>query len=259
MIEDEPIIQLQDVSVVFNRHGRRVEALRGIDLHVRAGRALGIVGESGSGKTTLANVLLGLVTPCRGTAMVRGRRVEDWLARHPMDYRRAVQLVFQDPYSALNPRMTAGRAIGEVLAVHFRMREPERSERVGALLTSVGLSPDVANRYPHEFSGGQRQRMVIARALALEPDVLIADEPTSALDVLVQAEIIRLLRSLQDRRGWTGIYISHDLAVIRQICDDVVVLKDGAMVESGTIEEVYREPTSAYTRQLLDAVPVIGA
>lgn len=255
MNAERAVFSLKGLSVVFSRGGRTVRALRSVDLDIPEGRILGIVGESGSGKTTLAHVLLGLCPPTEGCARYRDADIYSQTVRKRALFCRDVQLVFQDPYSALNPRMTIGGAIAEVLRVHRIASRRDAPDGVRRCMEQVELSYALAGRYPHELSGGQRQRAVLARALALEPRVLIADEPTSALDVIVQAQILRLLRNLQQQQHITLVLISHDLAVVRQLCDEVAVLKDGQVVEQGGVDGLYGNPTTDYTRELLEAVP----
>ncbi len=231
---------------------RAVEALRGVDLAVREGDRLGIVGESGSGKSTLVRLLVGLDEPTSGDVLFRGRRVSRVPERSRAQLRRDVQLVFQDPASSLDPRMRVGRTIAEPLR---DARGPAAAERVAELLDAVGLPADSAQRFPHEFSGGQRQRIAIARALASNPRVLFADEPVSALDVSVRSQVLALLSDLVDRFGMTLVFVSHDLSVVRALCDRVVVLYRGEVVEQGPTARVFERPEHPYTRGLLDAVP----
>ncbi len=239
---------------------RRVEPVRavdGVDLQVTEGETLGIVGESGSGKSTLARLLLRLEPPTAGTVLFRGRDVAEFGRRELRDFRRQAQIVFQDPYGSLNPRLTVGSALREVLRVHGLARGPAVPERVAELLRLVGLDGSAAARYPHEFSGGQRQRIGIARALAAEPRLLVADEPVSALDVSVQAQVLNLLVDLQARLGLTYVFIAHDLAVVRQVCDRVAVMKAGKIVEEAPASNLFAAPAHPYTRTLLAAVPRI--
>ncbi|KAA9085146.1 ABC transporter ATP-binding protein [Microbacterium radiodurans] len=236
---------------------RRVTtALEDVDLDVRAGSAVGIIGESGSGKSTLVRLLLGLDTPTAGTVEVDGRPVDARASARELHWlRRRTGIVFQDPYASLDPRMSVGRIVGEPLwALGI---EGDRRERVRAVLGDVGLEADVAERYPHEFSGGQRQRIALARAIVHRPGILVGDEPLSALDVTVRAQILDVLRTLRERDGMTLVMVSHDIGVVQNLCDEVVVVKDGRVVEEGPTEKVLLQPQAAYTRRLLAAVPVI--
>ena len=251
----EMLMAVKGVQVAYGRGARRVVALDGVDLELPRGAALGLVGESGSGKSTLARLLLGLEPPACGSVSYAGRPVSDWLRREPGLFRRKVQLVFQDPFGSLNPRLTVGSALSEVLRIHGLADRSSERAAVVELLRSVGLEEAHARRYPHEFSGGQRQRVAIARALATGPEVLIADEPVSALDVSVQAQILNLLKELREQRGLTLLLIAHDLAAVRYVCDRLVVLHRGRVVESGEAEAILQAPSAPYTRQLLAAVP----
>lgn len=235
-----------------------VRAVEGVTLELPAGVTLGLVGESGSGKTTLGRVLAGLTEPSAGHVEWHGRNVAGAGGTERREFRKRVQYVFQDPASSLNPRKRVHRIIGAPLKVLLGMEGGARMERVGELMNLVGLRKELADRYPHEFSGGQGQRIVIARALAAEPDALILDEPTSALDVSIQAQILELLRELQDRLGLTYLFISHDLAVIEQMCDHVAVMRRGEIVERQDRTALFGSPEHPYTRELLEAVPVPG-
>jgi oligopeptide/dipeptide ABC transporter ATP-binding protein len=239
----------------LRRASPAVTAVEDLSLELREGETLGLVGESGCGKSTTARLLLGLEEPTAGEVLHRGRQLSAMSRRELRDYRRRAQIVFQDPFGSLNPRFSVGAALEEALEVHGLARGRAAAERAGELLETVGLEARDARRHPHEFSGGQRQRIGLARALSVEPEILVADEPVSALDVSVQAQILNLLAELQDRLGLTVLFIAHDLAVVRHVADRVAVMYLGRIVESGPAEDVYRDPLHPYTRALLDAVP----
>jgi oligopeptide/dipeptide ABC transporter ATP-binding protein len=238
-------------------NNRVVKALNGVSLTVGAGETLGIVGESGCGKSTLAKVLVRLEDPTSGRVLLDGVDLTALTGRRLREHRRRIQMVFQDPYSALNPRRTAGRTLDEVLTVHHLSGGARgRANRVNELLDMVGLPPQFAERYPHEMSGGQRQRVGIARALAVEPEVLLLDEPVSALDVSVRAEIMNLLVRLRDELGLSYLFISHDVAMVRLLSDRVAVMYLGRIVELGAWSDVLDRPRHPYTSALRNAVPV---
>ncbi len=249
-------LDAQDVTVRYRRAGHppRV-ALSQVSLQVRRGEIVGLIGESGSGKSTLARVLLGLQRPASGSVHAAGVDVYAMAPRAARAFRRRVQLVFQDAVGSLNPRFTVRATLAEALTVHGCVAREACAERVAELLRRVGLSTETADQYPRELSGGQCQRVSIARALAVEPAVLIADEPVSALDVSVQARILKLLAGLRASLGLTVLLIAHDLAVVRAVCDRVYVLWEGQIVETGTADEVLRAPRHAHTRALVAAVP----
>ncbi|WP_248633115.1 ABC transporter ATP-binding protein [Cereibacter changlensis] len=234
---------------------RLVRALDEVSLEVPRGRTVGIVGESGCGKSTLARILAGLSTPSAGTVRVNGRPFADYL-RTPADALK-LQMIFQDPQSSLNPRMKVIDIIGEAPVVHGLVAASERRAYVAKLLAQVGLSQEFIDRYPHQFSGGQRQRIGIARALAVKPEVLICDESVAALDVSVQAQIINLLMDIRRDIGLTMLFISHDLSVVRHICEEVVVMYLGRVVETGATEQIFHSPRHPYTRMLLEGMPKI--
>ena len=256
----DAMLEARDIRVTFpvrrgllRRVVSEVRAVDGVSLRIDAGETLGVVGESGSGKTTLALRLLAL-TPGSGTVVLGKQRI-DGLSRAALrPVRRAMQIVFQDPFGSLSPRMTVADIVGEGLAVHeATLRRVDRERRVGAALEEVGLDPAASQRYPHEFSGGQRQRIAIARALVLQPRLLVLDEPTSALDVSVQRQIVELLRGLQARHGLAYMFISHDLRVVRAMAHRILVMKDGRVVEEGETERMLAAPRERYTRELLSA------
>jgi len=230
---------------------RPLRAVDSVDLSIRSGETLGIVGESGCGKSTLARLLLGLLTPSSGEVRFLGEP----LAKQPKSIRKDIQIVFQDPYSSLNPRMTVGEIVERPLIVHHLGSAAERRQRVAELFNWVGLPRESVTRYPHEFSGGQRQRVAVARAIASRPKLIVADEPTSALDVSVQAKVLNLLKDLQDALGLTYVLISHDMRVVRHMCDRIAVMYLGRIVEQGPTEDVFQNPRHPYTRALLGAVP----
>jgi peptide/nickel transport system ATP-binding protein len=233
-----------------------VKAVDSVSLKVRKGRTLGLVGESGCGKTTLGRTILRLIEPTKGSIVYNGQDITHLGASELRALRRKIQIIFQDPYASLNPRMTVGSAIAEPLIIHNLFPSKEaREKRVGELLHKVGLSADMANRYPHEFSGGQRQRICIARALAVEPEFIICDESVSALDVSIQAQILNLLQDLQQEFNLSYIFISHDLAVVKYISDEVAVMNKGKVVELADAISIYKSPKDEYTKKLLSAIP----
>ncbi|MFU8825142.1 ABC transporter ATP-binding protein [Yoonia sp.] len=234
---------------------RVVHAVEDVHLDIRRGEILGLVGESGSGKTTLGRALLRLVEPTDGRIIFDGQDVTKANDNELRNLRRRMQIIFQDPYASLNPRMTVGETINEAYVIHKLHKTAERKARIGELLSKVGLTPSHATRFPHEFSGGQRQRIGIARALAVEPDFVVADEPVSALDVSIQAQVINLLSDLKDEFGLTMLFISHDLGVVEYLVDRIAVMYLGRLVEVGPASEVYSRPRHPYTQALLSAVP----
>jgi peptide/nickel transport system ATP-binding protein len=242
-------------SSVLRRVVGQVKAVDGIDLTIGAGETLGLVGESGSGKSTVARLILRLIPPSSGTIWLSGEELTSLRSAELRRTRRAIQMVFQDPYSSLNPRATIGDIVSEPLVVHEDLSSEERRGRVRELLNQVGLDPEMARRYPHEFSGGQRQRIAIARALALRPSLVVCDEPISSLDVSTQSQVINLLADLQTGLGLAYLFISHDLSIVRRISNRIAVMYLGQIVELGDAEEVYERPTHPYTEALLSAIP----
>ncbi|MDR3567359.1 MAG: ATP-binding cassette domain-containing protein [Syntrophobacteraceae bacterium] len=242
---------------VFRREIGAIKAVDGVDLAIGRGETLGLVGESGCGKSTLGRVVLGLEPPTEGKIYFDGQDISSVAGEKLHRLRRRMQIIFQDPYSSLDPRQTIGRAIAEGLVIHKLGSPSEQKERVREIMEKVGLRPDHASRYPHEFSGGQRQRIAIARALALHPELLVCDEPLSALDVSIQAQVINLLEDLQEEFNLTYLFISHDLSVVRHICNRVAVMYLGQIVELAKSEELFKNPVHPYTRALLESIPLL--
>jgi oligopeptide transport system ATP-binding protein len=262
---DEPVLEVRGLvkhfpltkGIVFKKQVGAVQAVDGLDLKLYKGETLGLVGESGCGKSTTARLLMRLDQPTAGRILFHGEDIAQLSGRALKAVRRNIQIVLQDPYSSLNPRMTVGDIVGEPFEIHKDVA-PKGSRRrmVQELLEVVGLNPEHIHRYPHQFSGGQRQRIGIARGLALRPEIIICDEPVSALDVSVQAQVINLFEQLQDEFGLSYVFIAHDLSVVRHISDRVSVMYLGKVVETGDEEQIYERPTHPYTQALLSAVPV---
>jgi ABC-type microcin C transport system duplicated ATPase subunit YejF len=244
---------------LFRRRVDDVKAVDGVSFVVEGSQTVGLVGESGSGKTTIGRALLKLVEATDGEVIFDGKSILAMSEREFRPLRREMQMIFQDPYGSLNPRLNCGEIIGEALEIHFReMSASDRRDSVSALLRQVGLEPEMAVRYPHEFSGGQRQRIGIARALAVKPRFIVCDEPVSALDMSVQGQIVNLLKDLQAELGISYLFIAHDLAVIEHISDFVLVMHHGKIVEAAPAEAIYRDPQDDYTKTLLAAVPQLA-
>ncbi|MCL0103667.1 dipeptide ABC transporter ATP-binding protein [Dehalococcoidia bacterium] len=275
MASDNVLLEVKNLKKYFpvrkgilRRVVAHVKAVDDVDMYIKEGETFGLVGESGCGKTTIGRTILRLIEPTAGKVCFRSKRLAgsseqyrevDVVAASPKvmkALRRDMQIIFQDPYSSLNPRMTVGAIVGEPLLVHGVARGSEREDRVRHLLGAVGLKPDHMKRYPHEFSGGQRQRIGIARALALEPQLIVADEPISALDVSIQAQVLNLLEDLQDEFGLTYLFIAHNLSVVKHISDRVAVMYLGRIVELARTEELFDNPKHPYTEALMSAVPV---
>ncbi|RXH29738.1 hypothetical protein XH99_13010 [Bradyrhizobium nanningense] len=261
--QDDVLLRISDLTLhfktyhgVFRREAGTIRALDGLNLEIRRGRTLGLVGESGCGKSTMGRVTLRLHEPTGGRIVFDGQDITHLHGNTLRQLRPRMQMIFQDPQACLNPRMTVGAIVAEPLNEHVAMDRREKEKRIRELLDSVGLNPRFASRYPHEFSGGQRQRIGIARALALNPDFIVCDEPIAALDVSIQAQVVNLLKDLQHQLSLTYLFISHDLSMVRHLCDDVAVMYLGKVVELAPRDLIYKDPVHPYTKALLSAVPI---
>ena len=259
----QPLIEVRElkkhfpiIKGMFSRPAGTVYAVDGVSFRIDPGETLGLVGESGCGKSTVGRTLLKLLEPTAGQIIVRGEDISGHDHEQMLPYRRQMQMIYQDPYASLNPRMSAGEIVGEPFAIHRVATGGERQDRVAALFERVGLRPELMRAYPHEFSGGQRQRIGIARALALSPEFVVGDEPVSALDVSIQAQIVNLLEDLRGQFGLTYLFIAHDLSVVRHLCQRVAVMYLGRIVELAECDELFDNPLHPYTQALLAAVPV---
>lgn len=246
------LLRINNLRKTFPKN--RVAAIDGVDFSILKGEILGLVGESGCGKTTLSKAILRLIAPDAGSVFYKDKDILKIPAKEMLDLRKHMQIIFQDPYSSLDPRMKISGIIDEVYAIHYNYSKEEASRKKIGLLESVGLGESYLNRLPSQLSGGERQRVGIARALALEPEFIICDEPVSSLDISIQAQILNLLLKLQKEKNLTYLFISHDLGVIGSLCDRVAVMKDGRFVETGTCEEVFKNPKNEYTKTLLRSI-----
>jgi ABC-type oligopeptide transport system ATPase subunit len=257
----DAILEVRNLTKTFGgggllRKSHPVCAVDDVSFEISRASSYGLVGESGSGKSTTAHMICRMLAPDSGEVLLEGRDVLSLRGSDLKQFRRQVQMVFQDPFASLDPRWTVGRLVAEGMRVHGHVPKEKRRARVDELLELVGLHPDHARVYPHKFSGGQRQRIGIARALAVEPSVLVLDEPVSALDVSIRAQILTLLKDLQQKLGLSYLFIAHDLAIVEQFCDRLAVMRQGQIVEEGISEQLYGAPQEQYTRELLAAVPV---
>ena len=260
---NQTLLRINDLKVhfttkrsLFQKQGETIKAIDGIDLKILRGQTLGLVGESGCGKTTTGRAILQLIRPTKGTVEYDGQELSKLSTTDLLPFRKRMQIIFQDPYASLNPRLTIEQALTEPMRVHqIGTNDTNRREMVVSLLEEVGLSSVHLRRYPHEFSGGQRQRVCVARALAVEPEFIVCDECVSAMDVSVQAQVLNLLRELQDKRQLTYLFISHDLSVVKFISDEVAVMKAGKIIESGKSDALYSNPKDQYTKELIESIP----
>ena len=258
MDERKKILEVKNLKQYFKSGSNTVKAVDDVSFHIYEGETFGLVGESGSGKTTTGRSILKLYEPTSGEIIFEGKNIHDLKKRKDLlSFRRDAQMIFQDPYASLNPRMTVEDIIGEGLDIHSLVKnKAERRKRVEELLETVGLNKKHASRFPHEFSGGQRQRIGIARALAVEPKFVVADEPISALDVSIQAQVVNLMKELQEKQGLTYLFIAHDLSMVKFISDRIGVMRFGKLLEVGPADDVYNNPLHPYTQSLISAVPI---
>lgn len=255
-MSDSPIIEVKDLKKYFKTPGGMLHAVDGVNFSIQAGRTLGVVGESGCGKSTLGRCILRLIEPTAGQVFFKGENVLDYNKRQLTKMKSSMQLIFQDPYSSLDPRLSVRELIAEPLKVSHRFSKAEINEKIDELMNTVGLDMRFANSYPHELDGGRRQRVGIARALSLDPEFIVCDEPVSALDVSIQAQILNLMMDFQDSRKLTYMFITHDLSVVRYISHEIIVMYLGQCVEYASTEELFRNPLHPYTKGLLEAIPV---
>jgi oligopeptide transport system ATP-binding protein len=257
MANVENILEVKNLKKYFDLgRGRKLKAVDNVSFTIKRGETFGLVGESGCGKSTTGRTIIRLYNATEGQVLFNGKDVHKLEGRDLKQFNRQMQMIFQDPYASLNPRMTVADIIGEGIDIHGLLKGRQRLERIYELLQTVGLNAEHANRFPHEFSGGQRQRIGIARALAVEPDFIIGDEPISALDVSIQAQVVNLLKKLQIERGLTYLFIAHDLAMVKHISDRIGVMYLGSLVEVAEANELYRKPLHPYTEALLSAIPI---
>ncbi len=254
-MEKEVILEVKDLSTYFEVKQGTLKAVNGVSLQIHKGETIGLVGESGCGKSTLGKTIMRLYKPNGGSVEYKGRDIWTIKKKDLLQYRKEVQMIFQDPYASLDPLMVVSDTIEEGLEIH-KMYSDDRKKRVGELLKLVGLNQEHANRFPHEFSGGQRQRIGIARALAVEPELIVCDEPISALDVSIQAQVVNLLKKLQNDMGMAYLFITHDLSMVRQISDRIAVMYLGSIVELANSEDIYLKAAHPYTKALLSAIPI---
>lgn len=255
-MEHEVLLRTENLHMYFSTKRGVLKAVNGIDLSIREGESLGLVGESGCGKSTLGKTLMRIYQPSHGKILFRGEDISAFSRKKAKDYTKRVQMIFQDPYASLDPLFVVGDSIAEGIAAHRTMSRAEAREKTAELLDLVGLNPSSINRYPHEFSGGQRQRVGIARAISLDPELIVCDEPISALDVSIQAQIVNLLRELQQSRKMSYLFITHDLSMVRQISERIAVMYLGKLVEIAPSSRIYDKALHPYTKALLSAIPI---